>query len=269
MMAPRLEEIFYICLCIGLACTQSSTTPPAQSTTMESKSLTTVATSSSITQAPSVASTTNSTEVPHITPANSTGLPNATTTNSTGLPNATTTNSTGLPNATTTNSTGLSNATTTNSTGLPNATTTNSTGLPNATTTNSTGVPTVTTAAPLNGSESMTTVADNTVVTLNGTGTPKTVDSQASIATSTSLLTQSPNASTVGTSTAIVNSTGHHTLDPGLIALIVILVAILLIGLLVTAVKYSQQGKPEFKRLQELPMNSLSEDAPFAQYPPK
>ncbi|XP_075046033.1 putative LOC729966 homolog isoform X3 [Mixophyes fleayi] len=57
--------------------------------------------------------------------------------------------------------------------------------------------------------------------------------------------------------------------NPGLVAVICIFVSLLCIALVVTAVKFCQKNEPEFKKLDEVPMNGMSEEAPFARYPPK
>ncbi|XP_078280431.1 uncharacterized protein LOC144607443 [Rhinoraja longicauda] len=126
------------------------------------------------------------------------------------------------------------------------------------------------------------------VSTTNPTG--KTLEVSTTNATGMSSATTAANATTVATHlgtrstqvtpvsppnttvpiqpTTALTPLGHR-LDTGLVILIVILVLILIVGVLITAVKYSQQGKPEFKRLQEMPMDSVNEDVPFAKYPPK
>ncbi|XP_063772260.1 uncharacterized LOC729966 homolog isoform X2 [Pseudophryne corroboree] len=57
--------------------------------------------------------------------------------------------------------------------------------------------------------------------------------------------------------------------NPGLVAVICIFVCLLCIALTVTAVKFCQRNDPEFKKLDEVPMNGMNEEAPFARYPPK
>ncbi|XP_067824843.1 uncharacterized protein [Heptranchias perlo] len=235
MMVRRIKGIFWISLCIALASAQTNTS-------------TTLAPSTTVGQISSPAAIS---AAPSTKPPNSVGSGNV--------------------NISTTNLAPTGSATlTTNTTETANTTLT---------------------TAPPSGLENTTTVASTTS---GGNGTQATATNQTSGAVSTpspsdTPSTQPPTANTTEISavTTTANITGtvpsnntrttdkigvfpkRRTLDAGLVALIVILVIILIIGILVTAVKYSQQGKPEFKRLQELPMNSLSEDAPFAQYPPK
>ncbi|XP_072833962.2 putative LOC729966 homolog isoform X1 [Pogona vitticeps] len=56
---------------------------------------------------------------------------------------------------------------------------------------------------------------------------------------------------------------------PGLIAVICIFMAILLIGAVVILVKFCHSREPSFKKLDEVPMGRVTEDSPFARYPPK
>ncbi|CAH2292900.1 Hypothetical predicted protein, partial [Pelobates cultripes] len=57
--------------------------------------------------------------------------------------------------------------------------------------------------------------------------------------------------------------------NPGLVAVICIFVSILCITMVVFAVKLCQKKEPEFEKLNEVPMNGMNEEAPFARYPPK
>ncbi|KAG6927760.1 hypothetical protein G0U57_009326, partial [Chelydra serpentina] len=57
--------------------------------------------------------------------------------------------------------------------------------------------------------------------------------------------------------------------SPGLVAVICIFVAILLIAAGVVVVKLCHRREPAFKKLDEVPMGKMTEDSPFARYPPK
>ncbi|XP_053323946.1 uncharacterized LOC729966 homolog [Spea bombifrons] len=57
--------------------------------------------------------------------------------------------------------------------------------------------------------------------------------------------------------------------NPGLVAVICIFVSILCIAVVVVAVKTCQKKEPEFEKLDDVPMNGINEEAPFARYPPK
>ncbi|KAM4708105.1 putative LOC729966 homolog isoform 1-T1 [Discoglossus pictus] len=57
--------------------------------------------------------------------------------------------------------------------------------------------------------------------------------------------------------------------NPGLVAVICIFVSILCITFVVVAIKFCQKSEPEFQKLDEVPMNGINEEAPFARYPPK
>ncbi|XP_078054724.1 uncharacterized protein LOC144479634 [Mustelus asterias] len=232
MMARKIVGIVYLCLCVGIAYSQNSATTPFQSTTAENNNLTTGPTTNSMTQ--------TSSEIPR---SNMTGAANVTNSNATEVPNLTTDIATVTSNVMSTVPLSGSENTTTAPSGASGtqATTANQTSIV-ASTSSPTG--TLPTQAPTTENSTVTPTLSATVPALV---TNKTI--------------------TQLTSVAVVPK--HQTLGAGLITLIVILVLILIFGVLITAVKYSNQGKPEFKRLQELPMNSLSEEAPFAQYPPK
>ncbi|CAM4629212.1 uncharacterized homolog [Lepidochelys kempii] len=57
--------------------------------------------------------------------------------------------------------------------------------------------------------------------------------------------------------------------SPGLVAVICIFVAILLIAAGVVVVKLCRRREPAFRKLDEVPMGKMTEDSPFARYPPK
>ncbi|KAH1174793.1 uncharacterized protein PB18E9.04c-like [Mauremys mutica] len=79
-----------------------------------------------------------------------------------------------------------------------------------------------------------------------------------------------PNSSTTASGSA-VSSLKQPTLSqsPGLVAVICIFVAILLIAAGVVVVKLCRRREPAFKKLDEVPMGKMTEDSPFARYPPK
>ncbi|XP_005993215.1 protein CIST1-like isoform X2 [Latimeria chalumnae] len=70
-------------------------------------------------------------------------------------------------------------------------------------------------------------------------------------------------------STAVDTSTSRSFRNTGLITVVCVFVAILVIGLVIVITKGCQSGKPEFKRLDEVPMSNVNEKSPFAQQPPK
>ncbi|XP_069834046.1 uncharacterized homolog isoform X2 [Dendropsophus ebraccatus] len=57
--------------------------------------------------------------------------------------------------------------------------------------------------------------------------------------------------------------------NPGLVAVLCIFISVLCIALVVTAVRFCQKPNPQFEKLDEVPMNGMNEEAPFARYPPK
>ncbi|XP_073456781.1 uncharacterized homolog isoform X1 [Aquarana catesbeiana] len=57
--------------------------------------------------------------------------------------------------------------------------------------------------------------------------------------------------------------------NPGLIAVLCIFFSILAIVIVVSAVKFFRKPGPGFEKLDEVPMNGINEEAPFARYPPK
>ncbi|KAM5191548.1 putative LOC729966 homolog [Mantella aurantiaca] len=57
--------------------------------------------------------------------------------------------------------------------------------------------------------------------------------------------------------------------NPGLVAVLCIFFAVLCIVVVVTAVKFCRKSGPGFEKLDEVPMNGINEEAPFARYPPK
>ncbi|XP_040182947.1 uncharacterized protein LOC120916180 [Rana temporaria] len=57
--------------------------------------------------------------------------------------------------------------------------------------------------------------------------------------------------------------------NPGLIAVLCIFFSILAIVIVVSVVKFFRKPGPGFEKLDEVPMNGMNEEAPFARYPPK
>ncbi|XP_026766700.3 uncharacterized protein LOC113524462 isoform X3 [Pangasianodon hypophthalmus] len=58
--------------------------------------------------------------------------------------------------------------------------------------------------------------------------------------------------------------------NPGLVAILCIFFIILALVIVVAIAKIiSCRKSPQFERLEDLPMNKMNEDAPFARYPPK
>ncbi|XP_059848387.1 uncharacterized protein LOC132406585 [Hypanus sabinus] len=285
IMAREVTGIVCVCLCIALASAQSpaltsnaatkEVTIASVTTTIEVTEATTFATTqtptTSSTETTTVLSTTGSTATTTAPPT--TGSTATTTAPPTTGSTATTTvpPTTGSTVAATVPPTANSTVTTTI---LPTANSTAATTiLPTANSTAATII------LPTANSTAATTVSS----TSNSTETTveRSTSNVTQAANSTSVSSAPGNTTTVLTTvflmensaTAIMNGTvltpKRLQLDPGLIIIIVILVLILLIAVIITAVKYSQNGKPGFKRLQEMPMNSLNEEVPFAQYPPK
>ncbi|XP_067417049.1 uncharacterized homolog [Emydura macquarii macquarii] len=57
--------------------------------------------------------------------------------------------------------------------------------------------------------------------------------------------------------------------SPGLVAVICIFVIILTLATVVVMAKLCRRREPAFKKLDEVPMGKMTEDSPFARYPPK
>ncbi|XP_034611195.1 classical arabinogalactan protein 1-like [Trachemys scripta elegans] len=79
-----------------------------------------------------------------------------------------------------------------------------------------------------------------------------------------------PNNGTTASGSA-VSSLNKPALSqsPGLVAVICIFVACLLIAAGVVVVKLCHRREPAFEKLDEVPMGKMTEDSPFARYPPK
>ncbi|XP_069505365.1 uncharacterized homolog [Ambystoma mexicanum] len=104
---------------------------------------------------------------------------------------------------------------------------------------------------------------------------------QTESSTQSSPLPPSPNSTslTPKPSVSVTWTSGNHSVapqqdplsqkNPGLVAVLCIFAAILAIVVVVVAVKFCQRGGPQFQKLDEVPMNSVNEEAPFARYPPK
>ncbi|KAM9461707.1 putative LOC729966 homolog isoform 1-T1 [Clarias gariepinus] len=73
-----------------------------------------------------------------------------------------------------------------------------------------------------------------------------------------------------GTVTASSNTGDSLAKNPGLVAILCIFFIILaLLCVIMIAKLISSQKSSQFERLDEVPMNKMNEDAPFARYPPK
>ncbi|KAF5910037.1 cell wall protein DAN4-like isoform X2 [Clarias magur] len=73
-----------------------------------------------------------------------------------------------------------------------------------------------------------------------------------------------------GTVTASSNKGDSLAKNPGLVAILCIFFIILaLLCVVMIAKLISSQKSSRFERLDEVPMNKMNEDAPFARYPPK
>ncbi|XP_043107575.1 uncharacterized protein LOC122353752 [Puntigrus tetrazona] len=74
-------------------------------------------------------------------------------------------------------------------------------------------------------------------------------------------------------STAYITDLGHRGQDtatnPGLVAVLCIFCIVVAVVAVVVIVKAARSRKPQFERLDDVPMGKVNEDAPFARYPPK
>ncbi|XP_026766630.3 uncharacterized protein LOC113524462 isoform X2 [Pangasianodon hypophthalmus] len=100
------------------------------------------------------------------------------------------------------------------------------------------------------------------------------------LASVTTILSSTEESGKTATSTGKVNMTpssassnkGEDSLakNPGLVAILCIFFIILALVIVVAIAKIiSCRKSPQFERLEDLPMNKMNEDAPFARYPPK
>ncbi|MCI4383593.1 hypothetical protein PGIGA_G00028310 [Pangasianodon gigas] len=100
------------------------------------------------------------------------------------------------------------------------------------------------------------------------------------LASVTTILSSTEEPGKTATSTGKVNTTpssassnkGEDSLakNPGLVAILCIFFIILALVIVVAIAKLiSCRKSPQFERLEDLPMNKMNEDAPFARYPPK
>ncbi|XP_075759032.1 putative LOC729966 homolog isoform X2 [Pelodiscus sinensis] len=78
-----------------------------------------------------------------------------------------------------------------------------------------------------------------------------------------------PNSTTASGSAAPSLQPPSLSQSPGLVAVICIFVTILVIAAGVVTVKLCRRREPAFKKLDEVPMGKMTEDSPFARYPPK
>ncbi|XP_041434295.1 putative GPI-anchored protein pfl2 [Xenopus laevis] len=141
-----------------------------------------------------------------------------------------------------------------------------------------------TTSSPTKGTYNATeSTKSSTIFIQNNTSTYSTVKPENSTFNSTTESTiyhtdntshVFPTYSTLRPENSTSNSTESQiwrdfTENPGLVAVICIFVAILCISLVVFIVKSCQNNGPQFKRLDEVPMDGINEESPFAHYPPK
>ncbi|XP_073400958.1 uncharacterized homolog isoform X1 [Dendrobates tinctorius] len=154
-------------------------------------------------------------------------------------------------------------------------------------------VSTKTSAAPHSTTESTTKTTFNTTTSTDDTHAPEKTASTTNYTTMYTNRTETSNG---------IHGSKDLSENPGLIAVLCIFISILCIALVVTAVRFFQKPSPQFEKLDEVPMrgrshhstlhlgnqisrrwvtawdntaylnfiqNGMTEDAPFARYPPK
>ncbi|XP_056590114.1 uncharacterized protein LOC130409918 [Triplophysa dalaica] len=124
----------------------------------------------------------------------------------------------------------------------------------------------------------MSTTAQQTkqsdVTTRNQTTSQFTWQSQKSTVLKTPESTNEtafPTGQNSTTSSTALENKGEHDVagNPGLIAVLCIFFITVAILLVIVIVKVVRARRPQFERLDDVPMGKISEDAPFARYPPK
>ncbi|XP_005993214.1 protein CIST1-like isoform X1 [Latimeria chalumnae] len=111
-------------------------------------------------------------------------------------------------------------------------------------------------------SDTTTAEANTTTFGVNVSSSTASNVSTAALQTSNTMVNSTVNIQ-------VDTSTSRSFRNTGLITVVCVFVAILVIGLVIVITKGCQSGKPEFKRLDEVPMSNVNEKSPFAQQPPK
>lgn len=117
-------------------------------------------------------------------------------------------------------------------------------------------------------------VTNNTETTTSqSTWLPQTSElttSELKIATVDSSETFPAEANSTAYSTDLGDRDGQDVAtNPGLVAVLCIFCIVVAIVVVVVIVKTVRSRKPQFERLDDVPMGKVNEDAPFARYPPK
>lgn len=133
-------------------------------------------------------------------------------------------------------------------------------------------------------SETLTTTQQITIqqTTTDVTDNTQTTSSQSTWMPQKSLLTTSESPITTVNSTETFSEKSNSTVtaqgdrevqdvavNPGLIAVLCIFSIVMAVVVVVVIVKAVRSRRPHFERLDDVSMGKISEDAPFAHYPPK
>ncbi|XP_038596542.1 integumentary mucin A.1-like [Tachyglossus aculeatus] len=161
--------------------------------------------------------------------------------------NGTTSLSTTAPTETSENRT--TSLTTTAPTGTPETGTTTLSTMAPTTETPGTSITTLSTVAP--------TETPKTVTTTLSASTPGTRPATSPVETQTVTSLQ-PGATSVPKSPQ----------NAGQVVVVCLFSSVLLVALVLVSVKYCHRREPVFRKLEEVPMENLTEESPFARYPP-
>ncbi|KAG1928519.1 hypothetical protein F2P79_023585 [Pimephales promelas] len=114
--------------------------------------------------------------------------------------------------------------------------------------------------------QTTTDVANNTQTTSSQSLlTILTTESAITIVNSTETFSEKPN----GTAAQGDREGQDVAVNPGLIAVLCIFCIVMAVVVVVVIVKAVRSRRPHFERLDDVSMGKMSEDAPFAHYPPK
>ncbi|XP_056122454.1 uncharacterized protein LOC130100846 isoform X2 [Rhinichthys klamathensis goyatoka] len=132
-------------------------------------------------------------------------------------------------------------------------------------------------------SETLTTTQQTIIqqTTTDVTNNTQTTSSQSTWMPRKSLLTTSESAITTVNSTETFSEKSNNTaaqgdregqdvaVNPGLIAVLCIFCIVMAVVVVIVIVKAVRCRRPHFERLDDVSMGKMSEDTPFAHYPPK
>ncbi|XP_028907525.1 uncharacterized protein LOC114806571 isoform X2 [Ornithorhynchus anatinus] len=108
-----------------------------------------------------------------------------------------------------------------------------------------------------------------TLSTMASTETPKTVTTALSTSThGTRLAISTVETQTVTSLQPGTTSAPKSPQNSGQVVVFCLFSSVLLIALLVISVKYCHKREPVFRKLDEVPMENLTEELPFARYSP-